>query len=524
MNENDAGEKAHPRGETSDALVLREEEEMMIDTPGGRFRASFDDRTPVSSLASLVFFAQFLQASGRFDAFCQDAPLSYASPNAPAVRDVLGTLILGILAGHWRYAHLSALRFDAVAPGLLGLSRVVSEDSVRRGLRRLDQLGGRHWLTGHLRQSWGEFLTESWILDVDTTIKPIYGRQEGAKVGYNPAKPGRPSHALHTYWISTLRLCLDVEVHPGNAHAAGYGLDGLWALIDQLPKPCRPLVVRGDCGYGHEACLLAAESRGQPYLFKLRRTKKARDLIKLIEGTTETRWQEAGQGWTGVEATLQLTGWSRERRVVVLRRRLREARSPRARRQWARQELNLLVAAGVDVSSCEVVDHEYQILVTSLPYAVATLAPMYRERGDAENPFDELKNQWGWGGFTAKTLAACQHTARIIALVYNWWSIYNRLVEPGQHHEAITSRPRLLGGVAKQTDHAGQRRLTVRLLHADAPDLKPRIVAAVRWLQNLLSTAEQLTVAMRWHRIIRRILDENFGIRGPAPPALPAPA
>jgi len=34
---------------------------------------------------------------------------------------------------------------------------------------------------------------------------------------------------------------------------------------------------------------------------------------------------------------------------------------------------------------------------------VETLAPMYRARGDAENPFDELKNQWGWGGFTLKT-------------------------------------------------------------------------------------------------------------------------
>ena len=524
MNENQADENAHPAGEAETALVLREEEELTIDTPGGRYRATFDERTPVSSLASMVFFAQFMEASGRFEAFCCDTPLTYASPNAPAPRDVLGTLLLGILAGHHRYAHLSALRFDEVSPGLLGLSGVVSEDSVRRGLRRLDQIGGGQWLIGHLRESWWEILTEPWILDIDTTIKPLYGRQEGAKVGYNPAKPGRPSHALHTYWISRLRMCLDVEVHPGNAHAATYGLDGLWALIDRLPKERRPQLVRGDCAYGHEACLLAAESREQPYLFKVRRTKKARELIRLIECTTETRWQEAGKGWSGVEATLQLTGWSRKRRVVVLRRRLREARGPRARRQWARQELNLLVFAGLEVSTCEVVDHEYQILVTSLPYEVATLAPMYRERGDAENPFDELKNQWGWGGFTTKALAPCQHIARMIALVYNWWTLYNRLIEAGKHHEAISSRPRMLGGVAKQTDHAGQRRLSVRLLHADAPDLKPRIVAVSKWLQHLLSTAEQLPVAMRWHLIIRRILEENFGVRGPAPPALPAPA
>jgi len=164
------------------------------------------------------------------------------------------------------------------------------------------------------------------------------------------------------------------------------------------------------------------------------------------------------------------------------------------------------------------------VLVTNLTYGVETLAPMYRARGDAENPFDELKNQWGWGGFTTQRLATSQQAARLIALVYNWWTLYNRLVTPGQHHEAITSRPRLLGGVAKQSDHAGQKRLAVRLLHADAPELKPRIIALVGWLQDLLTSAEQLDVATRWQRIVARILAQNFGVMGPAPPMLPAPA
>jgi len=517
-------ETVHPGGESKIALASAVESELVIDTPGGRYRASFDDRTPVSALGPLVFFAQYLQASGQFEALCRNAPLVYRSPNAPAARDVVGTVVLGILAGHWRYAHLSALRFDEVAPGLLGLSTICSEDSVRRGLRRVDQIEGAQWLRGHLRQSWWEFLSTPWILDVDTTIKPLYGRQEGAAVGYNPQKPGRPSHALHTYWISTLRLCLDVETHPGNHSAAGYGLDGLWTLIDELPLQRRPHLVRGDCAYGHETCLLAAEKRGQAYLFKLRRSQGVTRLITQIERERETRWQDAGQGWVGTEGSLRLQGWSLARRVVILRRRLSQSRSPRARRQTAKQAANLWTHAGLEIAACEVIDYEYQVLVTNLTYGVETLAPMYRARGDAENPFDELKNQWGWGGFTTQRLATSQQAARLIALVYNWWTLYNRLVTPGQHHEAITSRPRLLGGVAKQSDHAGQKRLAVRLLHADAPDLKPRIIALVGWLQDLLTSAEQLDVATRWQRIVARILAQNFGVMGPAPPILPAPA
>src|SRR5208283_2710716 len=47
-------------------------------------------------------------------------------------------------------------------------------------------------------------IAEPWILDVDTTIKPLYGHQEGAVLGYNPKKPGRPSHSLLSHLFDGL--------------------------------------------------------------------------------------------------------------------------------------------------------------------------------------------------------------------------------------------------------------------------------------------------------------------------------
>jgi hypothetical protein len=29
-----------------------------------------------------------------------------------------------------------------------------------------------------------------WVLDIDATVKPLYGHQQGAQIGYNPHKPG----------------------------------------------------------------------------------------------------------------------------------------------------------------------------------------------------------------------------------------------------------------------------------------------------------------------------------------------
>src|SRR4051794_1076420 len=72
------------------------------------------------------------------------------------------------------------------------------------------------------RRCWGV----PWILDVDATVKPLFGHQEGA--GYNPHKPGRPSHTLHTYWVAGLRLVLDVEVKAGNEQA--HSAPALWGL------------------------------------------------------------------------------------------------------------------------------------------------------------------------------------------------------------------------------------------------------------------------------------------------------
>lgn len=63
MNENFGGEDPHPAGESENALVPAEEAKLVIDMQGGRYRANFDQRTPVSALGPPVFFAQCLQAS-----------------------------------------------------------------------------------------------------------------------------------------------------------------------------------------------------------------------------------------------------------------------------------------------------------------------------------------------------------------------------------------------------------------------------------------------------------------------------
>lgn len=84
----------------------------------------------MTPLGQLVFFSHFLATAGLFHDWVKACPLVFASNNAPALNDLLGTITLAILAGQLRYSHVTALRADTVNPAGLGMSKVCSEDSV----------------------------------------------------------------------------------------------------------------------------------------------------------------------------------------------------------------------------------------------------------------------------------------------------------------------------------------------------------------------------------------------------------
>ncbi len=94
--------------------------------------------------------------------------------------------------------------------------------------------------------------------------------------------------------------------------------------------------------------------------------------------------------------------------------------------------------------------------------------------------------------------------SRLVALIYNWWTLYVRLARPEKHSEAITSRPLLLHGVARQTTHGGQTTITISSSHAKSEMVQSALIALSRFLANLKSIAEQLSLAARMRLITRQ--------------------
>jgi hypothetical protein len=491
----------HKRRQTGGLAKSRDgaDQPQVVDTLGGRMHVRWDTGAAATPHGQLVFFAEFLAATGVFERWVEACPLVYRSGNAPDKRDVLGTLMLGLLAGHRRYAHITALRGDAVAAQALGMNKIVSEDALRRALERIDQASSTAWMRPALMHSVRQALDRPWVLDIDASVKPLYGRQEGAELSYNPSKPGRPSQVLHTFWVGNLRLVLDVQVSWGKQHTSVHAKTALGHLLDELGDK-RPALVRGDSGYGNEGILLELEGRGQPYLLRLRKTANVQRL--LARQFARQDWSRAdSQGCQMVEDWLQLQGWSKERRVVIVRQRIRGGIARERRVDGKQLRLDL---AGPSVHEADRL-WEYAVLVTDVSYPIEAIGQLYRDRADCENGFDELKNQWGLSGFTTQDINRCQTTARACALVYNWWSWYCRTANPNARMEAITSRPLLLAAVGRATHSGGQTTLYLTPMHGKASMLKLLIANIGAALHHVKVTAEQFTTADRWALLLRYV-------------------
>lgn len=487
-----------------------------LDTPGGRYYAEWDDQAPVTREGQLIFFFQFLHAGGRWEEFLRTSPLRYTGNRGSGAIKVMGTVLLSVLCGHWRYAHINAVRGDGINPGLLGMCGTVSEDVVRMAMYRIEETAGLDWLSMHILGSISPALGLPWILDIDVTVKPLYGHQQGAEIGYNPQKPGRPSHVYHSYFVANLRISLGVEVRPGKEHSAAKGLPGLWQTLEKLPRHQWPTFTRGDCGYGSEAVMLEHEERGLPFLFKLRHTNKVRELVSRMmrQGAL---WQDCGDGWQALETTIRLSGWTRQRRVILVREdpsRAPVAEQGKTRRGKDRQKLLPDAhGAGWDAQATPW-SGKIAVLVTSLDqeaFPTQAMPRHYRDRADAENCFDELKNQWGWNGFTSRKLAPCRLMANLVALFYNWWNLYLRFYDEEHHREAIRSRPMLMAGVGRQVQSGGRRTVRVSVLHEKGDLIAHAVTQISNELHHIRAITERWTVDQRWTLLLTRLLRRWLG-------------
>ena len=120
--------------------------------------------------------------------------------------DILTSFVLTTLIDGSRFAHVNRLREDPLLKELFGLERMVGDDTIRRYFKAIEGSAAGDWIAQATQPMW-RCLPERFILDWDSTVQTRYGSQEGAEVGYNPHKRGRPSHHPLLAVVAGTRLC-----------------------------------------------------------------------------------------------------------------------------------------------------------------------------------------------------------------------------------------------------------------------------------------------------------------------------
>ena len=476
-------------------------DDISLDTLSGKIAITRTDAalTPYGGLAAWSGFLKYL---GLIERLADHCPVVRTSPNAAPVREVLHSFVLGALVEGKRFCHVRWLTEDPAVATLLGMERVRGEDALPRLAKELDPESLRQWMQRPQTELYAA-LPERFIADWDSTVNTRYGQQEDAAVGYNPHKRGRKSHHPLLCVAARTRLCLHLEWRPGDTVSATDWQPAMEKLWQHPTLRERLWLNRGDVGFGQEAIMAWHEVEGTSrpkYLFKLKLTSNVRRAIARVpwplwEGAPTVGCQQIAQ------TTVRLQGWSRERRIVIVRT-LKPVNPTPQDLFWENPE------------------DEVAVYVTNLESGAATpeqVALLYAQRADTENVFDELKNQWGFRGYCSQRAVVTELAVRLVLLTYNLWSLFTRLMglTPGHHSEAIKSRRDFLFLAAQVVESGRQRTVKLAVKAEWWAVLKGCYERLRTWLE---STAPQLEAQGDFlRRLARQTTMDSLAWFGPTP-------
>ncbi len=388
---------------------------------------------------------RFFSVIGLKRAFAHDLHLVHR-PTRYSIGELVLALLYPIILGLKRLEMTRLLRANGVFQFLTGISHYPDATTLRRFLirtapRLVPQLRAVHdamraHLAAHLER-------QRFVFDLDSTVLVVYGHQEGAEVGYNPAKRGRRSyHPLlcfegtwHEYW--------EGEFRPGRAHTATGTLDLLTACLGKIPTADhgKPIFARADKGFYDHAIVEWLADQRVHFVVVARLTAPIK---RTLAG--RLRYTQHRGGVSTAEFRYQPHGWAAPRRFVVIRREQPEDEHEQLT-LWHFQR------------------YYYQVLVTNLPWRPLRVWRFYNQRARVEQLIRELKGEYALGSIPTGQYAANEAHLHLLLFAYNCVRWFQLVCLPERF--ATTRLQRLREDVLNMPAYLTR---TARHLHLWIPD------------------------------------------------------
>src|SRR5216683_2738110 len=272
--------------------------------------------TGLTHYGGVYLLHRFLSRVGFKDAIAREIRLAQRN-NRYSVGEMLLALLYPMLLGLDRIDTTQLLRQNGVFQYLTGLPSYPDATTLRRFLLRVAPIA-----LPKLRALHDRFLHRMTLLlepparvifDVDSTVLVVYGKQEQARIGYNPVKRGRPSYHPLLCFEGHSRDFWHGELRPGDAHTAAGILDLLTACFAKIPAGVRSVIVRADKGFYDHGLVEWLEAGKASFVVVARLTGPIKRRLAHLRYTSPSRGVEVA------EFRYQPTRWRRSCRDVVIR-------------------------------------------------------------------------------------------------------------------------------------------------------------------------------------------------------------
>lgn len=368
---------------------------------GVNLKVKFTDK-PITGWGGLVVMGKWFGKIGVCEVIEETfVELSPGSNRGYKPWELIVSFMVAIFMGADRVAHIHLLRWDGPVRAMFTLTRVPSASSLLRffrkfNLKRISVLMPE-WNRRMMDRARDLFDAGGETLDLDSSVFERYGeQQEGAKKGYNPRKPGRPSHHPIFAVAAGARWVLHLWLRGGDTVSASRAVDFIQETLNNKPTWLRIRDVRADSGFFSGKVFDFLEGLFLPYTIVARANSVIREAVLGI-----TEWTRLAAGIEIGETVYRAQNWKKARRVVALRQKIEER--PKAQ--------------GRLFPECHA--YRYQMLVTSRTDNAQDVWRHYNKRADIENRIKEWKDDFFMRGFALKKFHATEATLWLVAMAFN---------------------------------------------------------------------------------------------------------
>ena len=401
------------------------------------FSFEAESLTHFGGLFLIQRFCNQLCLRRRLERIMKDAPAWADYPPADLVLVFLYVLIAGLP----RVNKTDILQYNGMFLSLVGLKKFPEATALRRFLHRLSPQAIRQIARLH-DQIRGQLFglpdrRSTLVFHLDSVVLTLYGKQQGARVGYNPKKKGRRSyHPLlcfeahgQEFWHGSLR--------PGDT-AANTGARALvQRCLQKVPSSMARSRIRllADAGFFSGKLVRDLDQAGCAYIIVC---PKAKSYLPLAQ---KGGFRAMSFGWAVAEFEFKPRGWEQQHRFIMVQRPLPE--DPEEA-----QQLTLFQAGR----------YAYSAFVTNLELQPWRIWKTYQARANVEKSIRELLYYFSLNKIPTQEWVANVAFLQLLLLAYNLVHWFKRLCLPPDYARATveTIRNEFLVLPGKLTKHGGR--------------------------------------------------------------------